>query len=132
MLAHVIDDSEGEIRHGGEDNLLALHLRSEAPLLLLHGAQEEEEPRLPVGLRRADRALGLAQREVIGLLAVLDDALQRAVGHIRITGLEQEDCRQDATEAAVAVLERVDFEEHDDEHADDEKRMQAATVAGLL
>jgi hypothetical protein len=42
--------------------------------------EEEGEPRRPVRHLGADRALGAAQRQVVALLALLDDALQRAVG----------------------------------------------------
>ena len=45
-------------------------------LLLLQGLQEVAEPRLPVGTIGPDGGLGLAQRQEIGFLGLLDDAFQ--------------------------------------------------------
>jgi len=76
--------------------------------------------------------LCLAQCRIAAFLAVLDDALQRAVRHIGIAGLQQQQRGQDAAQPAIAVLEGVDFQEHDDEHADREQRVQASYVADLF
>ena len=56
-------------------DLLTLDLFLQAPHLLGQGAQEEYQPRLPVRCLGADRALCLPQRQVVGLLALLDYAL---------------------------------------------------------
>ncbi len=49
MVADVIDDPQGQLRYGREQELLALDLVGQAAHLLLHRPQEEPQPGLPVG-----------------------------------------------------------------------------------
>ena len=67
-----------------------LHLGRQPALLLLQGPQKNDQPRLPVRSGGAESALRLAQRKIIALFAVLDHAFQRTVGHIGISGLQQQ------------------------------------------
>jgi hypothetical protein len=51
----------------------------------------------------------LAQCQVVALFAVLDYAFQRTLGHIGVPGLQQQERGEYAAQAAVPVLEGVDF-----------------------
>lgn len=73
-----------------------------------------------VGVGGPYRTLGSAQGQVVAFLVMLDDALERAVGHIGIAGPQQEQGRQDAREPAITVSEGMDLQEHHDEDRDDQ------------
>ena len=70
-LASALQDAGGQLRQRGDRELFLFDFGGEAPLLLLKGAQEENQPGLPIGSVGADRALGLPERQVIGFLVVL-------------------------------------------------------------
>src|SRR5260370_824136 len=127
-----LHDFDRQLRQIAQQNPLALELRLQAALLLLQGAQEKINPRRPIRLGRPDRSLGSAQDEIIAVLALLDDALQRAVWHVGITGTQQEQRRQDAGEAAIAVLKKMNFQEDDDEERDHPETMDYPVVLRLL
>ena len=73
----------------------------------------------------------LAQRQVVALFAVLDHALQGAVGHIGVPGFQQEERGEHTAQATVAVLKGVDFEKDDRKNGDDEQRMEPLQFLGL-
>lgn len=79
----------GELRAVGVEALL------EAGDLLADAAKEEQQPGGPVGIVFAPGRLRAPQGEVVGLLVLLDDALQRAVGHMAVTGTQQEQGGED-------------------------------------
>jgi hypothetical protein len=85
-----------------------------------------------IRVRAADRALGLTQGEVISHLGLLDHTFKRAVVDIGISRLEEKQRRENSAETSVAVLERMDFEEHDGKYADHEERVQALHFPNLL
>ena len=60
------------------------------------------------------------------LLALLDDAFKRAIGHIGVPGPEQQQGRQRAGQAAIAILKWMNFKKDDDEDGDEQQRMQGA------
>ncbi len=132
MLPDVFDDLDGEAGKRGNTQLLALNLNSEPALLLLQRTQEEEEPWLPVRNWSADRRLGLPECKVVGLLAVLDDAFKRAVGHVSISGLQQKKRGQHSAQTSVAVLERMDFKKDDREDADQEQGVELVVFSRLV
>src|SRR5271166_5574818 len=113
---------------GCGQELFALDLLRQPLLLLLQGAKKEQKPWfpiwLPVGIVGADRSLRLPQRQIVAFLALLDDAFQRAVGHVGIARPQQHQRREYPAEPAVAVLERMDRKEHYREDGDDEERMK--------
>lgn len=80
----------GELRTAGVEALL------EAGDLLADAAEEKQQPCRPIGDVFAPRRLRAAEREVVGLFVLLDDALQRAVGHMAVTGAEQQQGGEDA------------------------------------
>ena len=131
VLADVVDDLEVQLGQGGNHYPLALHLGRQPALLLLQGPQKKDQPRLPVRRGGADSALRLAQRQVVALFAVLDHAFQRTVGHIGVPGLQQEERGEHTAQAAVAVLEGVDFKKHNRKDGDDEQRMEPLQFLGL-
>lgn len=63
-------------------------------------------------------------------MALLDNALHGTVGHIGIAGTQQEQGGQDPAQAAVAVLEGMNLQEHDGEDADGNQRMQLPEPGG--
>src|SRR5271166_587533 len=93
---------------GCGQELFALDLLRQPLLLLLQGAKKEQKPWfpiwLPVGIVGADRSLRLPQRQIVAFLALLDDAFQRAVGHVGIARPQQHQRREYPAEPAVAVL----------------------------
>lgn len=46
-----------------------------------------------------------AKGEIIGLLVLLDDAFERAVGHVGIAGPKEQQCGQRPRQTTVAILE---------------------------
>lgn len=80
----------GELRAAGVEALL------EAGDLLADAAEEEQQPGGPVGGVFAPGRLCAAEGEVVGLLVLLDDAFQRAVRHMTVTGAEQQQGGEDA------------------------------------
>lgn len=80
----------GELRAVGVETML------EARDLLADAAEEEHEPGRPVGAAFAPCGLRAAEGEVVGFFVLLDDALQRAVGHMAVTGAEQQQRGEDA------------------------------------
>ena len=51
------------------------------------GTQKKDDPRLPVRRVGANRALSLAQGQVVALFVLLDDAFERTVRHVGIASL---------------------------------------------
>lgn len=80
----------GELRTAGVEALL------EAGDLLTDAAEEEQQPCRPIGDVFAPGRLCAAEGEVVGFFVLLDDALQRAVGHMAVTGAEQQQGGEDA------------------------------------
>jgi hypothetical protein len=66
LRAGVVDNLHSEIG-GFNGRPLAFYLLGESAHLLLQGAKEELKPRLPIWRFGFERALRLAQREVISL-----------------------------------------------------------------
>ena len=120
VLANVVDDLKVQLGQGGDDYPLALRLGRQPALLLLQGSQKKDQPWLPVRRGAADRALRLSQRQIVPLFAVLDHAFKRTVGHIGVPGFQQEERGEHAAQAAVAVLEWVDFKKHHRKDGDDQ------------
>lgn len=131
MVADIVQNLDRLFRQVGDCPPLALDFISQSALLLLQGAQEECQPRLPVRSLAADGALGLAQGQIIAFLAVLNHTLKGRIRHIGITGLQQQERGQDTAQAAIAVLKRVDLQEDDGENGDDQQGMNPAKLAGL-
>ena len=100
--------------------------------MLLEDAKEVDDPWLPVRLGGAEGLLGSSQSKIVGVLALLDDAFERAVRHVRIAAAEQQQRGQDPRQSAIAVLERVDREKHHDEDRDDEQGMKVAPAERLV
>jgi hypothetical protein len=92
-----------------DDDFLALDLGGEAVLLLIERFEEEQDPGLPIGPFAADCRLGLAQSEVIALLALLDHAFERGIRDVGIVCLEQHERGENSGEPSVPVLEWMDF-----------------------
>jgi len=111
MLARVLENAHGQFRQADKNGLFAFNFRGQPLRLLAQGAQKEQNPGLPVRMVRADRALGLPEREIVAFLAPLDRAFERTVGYVGVPGLEQKQRRQDTAQPSVAVLERMDFEQ---------------------
>ena len=132
MLAGEFDDLQLQFRHRCQHGPFALDLRLQPPYLFSQRAQEERQPWLPVRGPGANGALRPAQRQVVRLLALLDDTLERAVVHIGVSGLKKQQCRQHAGEPPIAVLERVNLQKHHDTHGDDQQRMQTGRLALLI
>lgn len=80
----------GELRAVGIEALL------KAGDLLADAAEEEHEPCRPVGAAFAPCRLRAAEGEVVGFFVRFDDALQRAVRHMAVTGAEQQQGGEDA------------------------------------
>ena len=87
-------EARAKLGEVAEDDPLSLDSLFEAVLLVLQRLQEVGNPWLPVRDVGSDCALSLAQGEVIGFLALLDDVFQRAIGHVGITGSQQQQGRQ--------------------------------------
>ena len=98
--------------------------------LLADAAEEEEEPGGPIRIAAAPGGLRPAQSEVVGFLAVLDDALERAVRDVAVASAEEEQRGEDAREASIAILERVHGEEDDGEDADAQQGVEAGIGLG--
>ena len=79
-------DSAGNV--ASKHQLFAVDLAVEACHLFGQRPHEEHEPGLPVRRSGVDSALGLPQGKVVGLLAVLDHAFERAVRHLGISRLQ--------------------------------------------
>ena len=105
--------------------MLALHLLFEALLLALQSPKEELQPGIPIRRFGADGSLRPPERQVVAFLALLDHALQRTVRDVGIAGPQSHQRRQDARESAVAVLERMNFQKHHDEHPDHQQWVKA-------
>lgn len=78
----------GEGRQCGKRLLMRVEALLEAGDLLADAAEEEEQPGGPVGLAFPPSALSAAEGEAVGFLVWLDDAFQRAVGHMTVTGAQ--------------------------------------------
>ena len=65
------------------------------------GADKNVNQGVQLGLARSDGDLRPAKREVVGLLAPFDDALERAVGNVRVSGPKQQQRRQDSRQATL-------------------------------
>lgn len=113
------------------EELFAFDFFGEVADLLSEGLEEEGEPGLPVGEVGADGALGAAEGEVVGFLALFDHALEGAVGDIGVARAEEEQGGEDAAEAAIAILEGVDLEEDNREESGDEEGMEGLGFEGL-
>lgn len=50
------------------------------------------------------------------LFAVLDDALERTIRHVRIARLQQKQGGKNAAQATVAVPKRMNLQKHDNEY----------------
>ena len=85
---NVLANLDGQLRERGESIPLPLDFHRQMALLLLEGTHEEHQPWLPIGRSVMNRCLRLSQREIVALLTILDDALERAVRHIDVTGLQ--------------------------------------------
>lgn len=132
MIAGELNDLQLQIGHRSQHDLLTLHFFLQLLDLLGEGAQEERNPWLPVRHLGANRGLRLAKRQVISLLALLNHALQRAVGHIGVARLQQQKSGEHPGEPAIAILEGVDLQEHHHEDRNDQQRMQAVRFALLM
>jgi len=82
MFTCIFDDLQGKLRQDGQNDLLPLHFPGKSLHLLLEGAEKVQHPWLPVRRIGSDGALGLSESEIIAFLAVLDDALKRAVRYV--------------------------------------------------
>ncbi len=82
MIAHIIQDFDGQFCQGGQGILFALYFRGQAALLLLQSPHEKHKPGLPIRCYSANCALGLTQGEIILFLTVLNHAFKRRVRHI--------------------------------------------------
>lgn len=90
-----VGESFAGVEEGGElagerGELRAVRVEAllEAGDLLADAAEEEHEPGRPVGAAFAPCGLRAAEGEVVGFFVLLDDALQRTVGHMAVTGTE--------------------------------------------
>ncbi len=91
------------------------------------GNTGKANPGLPVRGIGFEACLGAAQRLVVQLLIVLDDAFQRRIGHIAIPYRQpQPQRRQDAGQPTVAILKRVNGQQYDDKDGNDEQRVLSA------
>lgn len=84
MRGGMVKNAHGEIRQGGQRDFFAVDLDLQMLHLLLHGAEEISQPRLPIWRIGANRPLRLPERRVVAFLAPFDEALQRTVRHIRV------------------------------------------------
>ena len=89
----------------GSHEPLPFHLALEHLDLLAEAAKEEHEPLAEPLLSAVERGLGSAQRPVVVVLVLLDDPLQRAEGCVLVSRPQEEQGRDHARKAAVAVLE---------------------------
>ena len=62
------------------------------------------------------------------MLGALDHGLERAVRNEGVSGAQKQQGGQDARQPSVAVLKRMDREEHDGEHADRDKRVRVRVI----
>lgn len=76
VVGEVGENYFGERVEVGGVRVLDGDLLRERVLLLHEGAEEEHEPRFPVGLFRLKRGLGAAEGAVVAFLGGLDDAFQ--------------------------------------------------------
>lgn len=70
------DDLFGERVEVGGLGVFERDLLGEGVFLLHEGAEEEDEPRFPVGLLGGERGLGAAEGAVVAFFGCLDDAFQ--------------------------------------------------------
>ena len=124
-------EKRGELTgEGGKGRAARIEALLEAGDLLADTAQEEDQPRRPIGIVTAPSGLGAAQGGVVGFLALLDDAFQGAVGHMAVARPEQEESGEDAGKPAIAVLERMNGEKDDYKNADPQQGMQPGIRLG--
>src|ERR1700733_7199684 len=113
-------------------DLLVFYLCCKVVFLLSHRFEKEHQPGLPALFLIANRLLGAPECKVIAFLICLDDGFHRTVRYVAVTGAQQEERREYAREPAIAVLERVDRKEHDDENPDQYQGMLALFLYGLI
>jgi len=86
MIGKEGDDLPGERAEVGGMGVLQGELLREGVFLLHEGAEEEDEPGFPVGFLSLERGPGAAEGAVADFFGGLNDAFQRAVGDVGVTG----------------------------------------------
>lgn len=76
MLPRKLDDLQRQLGQRGQHQPFTLDFAVEPAHLLRQCAQKEDQPGLPIRRLGPDRSLHLPQREVIGLLVLLDHAFE--------------------------------------------------------
>src|SRR5207244_2150352 len=91
--------------------------------LLEQTKQKKTNPIDEVRFVFVQRSLRTAQRAVVLFAIFLNDAFQRAVGHIAITGSQKRQIRQHSRKSSISVLKWMDRKKPHDERADHEQRV---------
>ena len=118
-IAGDIENPDREFREVAEDEPFAVDPLLEAVLLSAQRREKVGELGFPIGCVASERALGLPQGEVVGLLVLLDDALQGTIRHVRIARTQEQQGGENPGQATVAVLERMYGKERRDEDSND-------------
>ena len=98
--------------------LLLFHFVKKDVLLLLQCEEKEADPVIQVFLVGPDMFLPGAERPVIGIFVLFNDALKGTIGDIIVSGLEKQQGSNDAREAAVTILEWMNGQKLDNKNAD--------------